>query len=38
MSEPEERHGAHVFYMVIPGNIMVIPGNILVEVAYRPDA
>ncbi|WP_112816022.1 VOC family protein [Ensifer sp.] len=31
MSEPEERHGAYVFYVVIPGNI-------LVEIGHRPDA
>lgn len=31
MTEPDERHGAYVFYMVIPGNI-------LVEIGHRPDA
>lgn len=31
ITEPEERHGAYVFYMVIPGNI-------LVEIGQRPDA
>lgn len=31
MTDPEERHGAYVFYMVVPGNI-------LVEVGHRPDA
>lgn len=30
MTEPEERHGAYVFYIVIPGNI-------LVEIGHRPD-
>ncbi|WP_104664653.1 VOC family protein [Ensifer adhaerens] len=31
MNAPQERHGAYVFYTVIPGNI-------LVEVGHRPDA
>lgn len=31
MTDPEERHGAYVFYMVVPGNI-------LVEIGHRPDA
>ncbi|OCP05462.1 MULTISPECIES: VOC family protein [unclassified Ensifer] len=31
VNAPEDRHGAYVFYTIIPGNI-------LVEVGHRPDA
>ncbi|HEV7317966.1 MAG TPA: VOC family protein [Ensifer sp.] len=31
VNKPEDRHGAYVLYVVIPGNI-------LVEVGHRPDA